>query len=103
MHGEHLYRVDENGYPLKEDVIIVYFDEDNNLLTEVDEDVIKVVIPQGLLRPRWTGEEWVEDMTQEEIDELNRPRDKEPSFEEVQLEYNIDLDYRLSLLEMGLI
>ena len=31
------------------------------------------------------------------------PLPTEPTTEELQLEYNIDLDYRLSLIEMGLI
>lgn len=72
----------------------------------VPEGYIDVPLPgnneSSLYRPRWTGTEWIEDMSQEEIDELkNRP--KEPSFEELQLEYNVDLDYRISLIEMGLV
>ena len=31
------------------------------------------------------------------------PIPQEPTTEELQLEYNIDLDYRISLIEMGLI
>ena len=101
MRGELLYRVDVNGFPTSS--VIAYFDDEDNLLTEVDEDVIQVTISQGLLRPRWNGTEWVEDMSQKEIDDLYKHSEQEPSFEELQLEYNIDLDYRLSILEMGLI
>lgn len=32
-----------------------------------------------------------------------KPVNPEPTFEELQLEQNVDFDYRLSLLEMGLI
>lgn len=31
------------------------------------------------------------------------PLPQEPTIEELQIEYNIDLDYRISLIEMGLI
>jgi hypothetical protein len=75
MRGENLYQVDENGFPTTS--VVVYFDDEDNLLTEVDKDVIKVIIPQELYRPRWNGSEWIEDMTQEEIDELYKPQPKE--------------------------
>ena len=38
-------------------------------------NIITIRPPDGLYRAKWTGLEWVEDMTQEEINELNnRPR-----------------------------
>ncbi len=88
-----VYEIDEKGY-IKE----IYVENTEN--TSMN---LIITDPQdGLYRPKWTGTEWIEDMSQEEIDELkNRP--KEPSFEELQLEYSIDLDYRISLIEMGLV
>lgn len=77
MHGEHLYRIDNNGFPT--DFITVYFDEEGKLLTSIEDDIIKCIIPQGIYRPKWTGEKWIEDMTQEEIDELKKSQIKEPT------------------------
>lgn len=43
---------------------------------EVDFYYTEVRPPDGLYRAKWTGTEWVEDMTQEEIDKLNnQPRE----------------------------
>ena len=36
---------------------------------------------QGLYKPKWNGE-WVEGATQEEIDELTKPKPQEPTVEE---------------------
>lgn len=104
VRGEQFYKVDENGFKLTNETIIVEFIGDT-LLTEVtDNEYIQVVIPQGLYRPKWNGSVWVEDMTPEEIDEFRKPQPKKKvSFEDLQIEYNVDLDYRLSLIEMGLI
>lgn len=57
------YRVDENGYIV--DTLVV--DKDS----KVDKDIIILDKPDGLHRAKWTGVEWVEDMSQEEIDALN--------------------------------
>ena len=37
---------------------------------------------QGLYKPKWDGEKWVEGATQEEIDELTKPQPQEPTVEE---------------------
>ena len=37
---------------------------------------------QGLYKPKWNGEKWVEGATQEEIDELTKPQPHEPTVEE---------------------
>ncbi len=63
-----LYRkIDSNGY-FVEDVLLDAF--------PVMEDgtpnpyYIDKICPEGLYCPRWTGTEWVEGLTQEEIDEI---------------------------------
>lgn len=77
MIGEQLYKIDKHGFPTE--CIIAYFDEGDNLLTEVDDDVVREIIPQGFYRPRWDGSAWIEDMTQDEIDEAYRQQPKEPT------------------------
>lgn len=52
-------------------------------------------------KPRFNGEEWVEDLSQEEIEKLkNRP--KKPSESEVLRDYILNLDYRLIVTESQL-
>lgn len=94
------YEINENGHI--NEIYVVEFDEEGNPLEELAENIVAINPPNGLYRAKWTGTEWIEDMTQKEIDELNRRPTKEPSFEETQIEYNVDLDYRVSLIEMGL-
>jgi hypothetical protein len=102
MKQLNLFKVDEDGFPIG--VAVVEFDDSGNILTQdVDDNVVLTPCPNSFHRPIWTGEEWIESLTQEEIEELKKQVGKETSFEELQLEYNIDLDYRLSILEMGLI
>ena len=37
---------------------------------------------QGLYKPKWDGDKWLEGATQEEIDELTKPQPQEPTVEE---------------------
>ena len=37
---------------------------------------------QGLYKPEWDGDKWVEGATQEDIDELTKPQPQEPTIEE---------------------
>ena len=43
---------------------------------------LEVEPAQGLYAPKWNGETWEEGATQEEIDELTKPRPHEPTIEE---------------------
>lgn len=70
---KQVYKVDENGIYIepiivgeKEDIPYNYIDEKP---------------PNGLYRPKWTGTEWIEDMTQEEIDKM-KSRPNPPTQEE---------------------
>lgn len=60
-----VYRIDENGYYVEP---MEATDE-----TTLTDDLVTIAPPNGLYRAKWTGTEWVEDMTQKEIDELNKP------------------------------
>jgi len=63
---KQVYRIDADGYYV-EPVIA----------DEIPSDCIEIQPPQGLYRGKWTGIEWIEDMSQEEIDRFkNQPRSK---------------------------
>lgn len=62
------FEINDDGY-----IAEVYAHEEN----EVPEYLVTTKPPEGLYKPRWTGTEWVEGITQEEFDELdNQPRGK---------------------------
>lgn len=56
-------RTDNNGYFI-EDVILEVNEETPN-------DCIETLCPEGFYKPKWNGTEWVEGLTQIEIDALN--------------------------------
>ena len=51
------------------------FDEETEISLDVDP-------AQGLYKPKWDGDKWVEGATQEELDELTKPQPQEPTIEE---------------------
>ena len=67
---KQVYDVDSNGY-IKD----IYIEDSDNT------KYIKIDPPNGLYRPKWNGIEWVEDMAQTDIDELNN-QPKQPTAEE---------------------
>lgn len=87
---KQIYEIDENGY-IKE-IYVTEFDEEGNCLEEFEGNIITVGPPQGLYRAMWNGEKWIEDMSQEEIDELNN-QPKELAKEEI-------LEQRINELEL---
>lgn len=66
-------RIDENGFFL-EDVILE--DEDNT-----PNNCIETKCPEGFYLPRWNGKEWIEGLTQAEIDKIKNVT-QEPTLEE---------------------
>ena len=54
------------------------FLRDDLYYNEETEEALDVEPAQGLFRPKWNGETWVEDMPQEEIEALKNAT-KEPS------------------------
>jgi hypothetical protein len=94
------YEIDENGY-IKE-IYVVEFDEKGNPLEELTENMVIIDPPQGLYRAKWTGTEWIEDMTQEEIEILNN-QPRESTTEEIQQEIINTLGQELAQLKIQLI
>lgn len=92
---KQVYEINENGY--LQEIQVAEFDEQGNCTEELAENIVTTDIPQGLYRAKWTGTEWIEDMPQAEIDALNN----QPK-EITEFDYLIDLDYRISLLELGI-
>lgn len=71
---KNIYEIDENGFLTA--IFLIGFDKKGNPVEPLPEHYVTEDPPQGLYRARWTGEEWAEDMTEEEIQELNnRPRE----------------------------
>ena len=68
-----VYKIDENGYFVK--------DIEIKTKEEMSNDCVEIQPPQGLYKAKWTGNEWIEDMPQEKIDELNNVL-KEPTTDE---------------------
>ena len=81
MMKKQVYKIDSNGFLIG--IHLAEFDEDGNLIGELAENVILLDLPEGLYSPKWTGSEWVEDMPQSEIDELNKPTDYPPTDTEI--------------------
>lgn len=87
-------RINENGYFI-EDVILQKGEE-------IPSDCIKKRLDtteRGYYRPKWTGTEWIEDMTQEEIDDLNN-QPKEPTESEIQQQVINTLGQELAQLKL---
>ena len=55
------------------------FTRDDFTFDEETEIGLDVAPAQGLFKPKWDDGEWVEGATQEEIDELTKPRPQEPT------------------------
>lgn len=95
-----LYRkIDNEGFFI-EDVILeevpcVYDEEGNKIY---DTHYIDVEVPQGLYKPKWTGTEWVEGMTQEEINVIKN-QEVEHTLEE---KNRADIDYISLMLGVDL-
>lgn len=66
-----VHRVDENGF--YDEPVLIKQDE---LIEE--ENIITVDPPDGLFHPRWTGTEWIEGLTAQEIEERTKPQPLPP-------------------------
>lgn len=77
---KQVYEIGEGGF-LKE-IYIESVDENGKILDENKNHFISIDPPSGLFKPKWTGEEWVEGATQEEIDEITKVEPSPPTAEE---------------------
>lgn len=70
---KQVYKIDDNGFYVEP--VLVSVDE------ELTEDLVEIPFPNGLYRPKWTGTEWIEGATQEEIDNI---KNQQPEPNEVE-------------------
>jgi hypothetical protein len=78
-----LRKVDDKGYFVEDVLVDIYptvlevtqDDEGNEITTEVrDTSYIDTPCTEGLYKPKWTGSEWVEGLTELEIEDIrNQP------------------------------
>ena len=74
------YEMDANG--LINEIHVVDVDEKGNILNEGKENFVSVYPPNGLYRAKWNGAEWIEDMSQEEINEITKSQPSPPTDKE---------------------
>ena len=94
-----VYEIDEKGYI--KNTYGAKVDINGVLIEELEGNIVTYPPEQGMCRPKWTGIKWIEDMTQEEIDNLKK-QPKEPTENEILRDYVLDIDYRLIMMELGL-
>jgi len=68
---KQVYEVDGQGFLLQ--IHLAIFDDDGNSIDELASNIVTLDPPNGLYRAKWAGTEWIEDMSQAEINALNRP------------------------------
>ncbi|MGA3598573.1 hypothetical protein [Lysinibacillus agricola] len=90
---KEVYEVDKDGFII--DNYLANFDERENIVSyinangedvEVDKVFITVGIPGNLYKAKWTGLEWVEGATQEDIDKITKVEPSPPSETEQTIE-----------------
>lgn len=74
-------KIDSNGFFI-EDVIL----KDDEITPN---DCIEIFCPDGFFKPRWNGSEWVEGLTQEEIEAIKNVPVEQP----LELRNRADIDY----------
>ena len=76
-----------------------FFIRDDFTFDEETEIGLDTEPAQGLYKPKWDGDKWVEGATQEEIDELTKPQPHEPTeIDLLQAQVQASSDY-VDLLE----
>jgi hypothetical protein len=93
-------KIDSDGF-FVEPVIVndEDFDEDNPLPPYL----IATPVPEGLYKPRWDGNKWVEGLTPEEIEELKRLHQPQPSELDLLKQENAEMKQRLESAESVII
>ncbi|WP_088311673.1 hypothetical protein [Bacillus cereus] len=73
--GDYEYPVYDNiEVPYEEEDVIGYED-----IYDIPDNATEIPLPQPNWKPVWNGEKWIETITQEELDELNKPQIPQPS------------------------
>lgn len=80
--NKQVYEVDDQGFMTYKTLEIepITVSKEGEPIYVIPEGYVDAPLPSDengqlpFYRPKWTGEEWVEDMPQEEIDEINNQR-----------------------------
>lgn len=95
-----LYRIiDNEGFFIIEDLFEeapFQYDEDGNKI--YDTHYIETIVPQGFYKPKWIGTEWIEGLTQEEIEAIKNENIEQP----LELKNRADIDYMSLMLGVDL-
>jgi len=101
---KQIYKIDINGYAVtlnnelpfnQRSISSLYLEDDE----EIPEGYVQApdTSTQQLWLPKWNGENWVEGLSQAEIDALNNV-----SQQPTDADYLLDLDFRISMIELGI-
>lgn len=94
---QQVYFIDEEGYKIDTQVVDVDNPPDGAITTPLPNP--------GLYRPKWTGNEWVETMTEEEYIATLPKESLKPSMEsesDILRDYVLELDYKMILIEVNM-
>lgn len=69
----------------------------------ISPDLIEIPVPEGLYKPKWNGTQWVEGLTLEEIEELKRLHQPQPSELDLLEQENAEMKQRLEVAELAII
>ncbi|WP_088312217.1 hypothetical protein [Bacillus cereus] len=75
-------KVDGYEYPVYKNIEVEYEEEDvigYEDVYDIPDNATELPLPQPNWKPVWNGEKWIETITQEELDELNKPQIPQPS------------------------
>ncbi|MBZ4222501.1 hypothetical protein LAE98_10355 [Bacillus wiedmannii] len=75
-------KVGDYEYPIYGNEEVQYEEEDvigYEDVYDIPDNATELPLPQPNWKPVWNGEKWIETITQEELDELNKPQIPQPS------------------------
>lgn len=107
--NKEVYEIDEDGFKISEHLVefdgetpvsIVLYSGKISSLTELPDNYIATPLPQpNFHRPKWTNTKWVEGFTQEEIDEITKP--KEAPLTDIEILSQLLTERELELMLQG--
>lgn len=74
---KQVYKIDSTGFNIE--TLTVEFDENDQPVYELEDNVIVAPIPHGFVREKWTGSKWIEGATPEEVEEATKSLPNPPS------------------------
>ena len=88
------HKIDEYGY-FVEDVVFLHNEEPT-------EDLIPTPCPDGFYKPRWDGEDWIEGLTQGEIEIIRNQTQPQTTEERLEELVNNLTDMQMAVMFLSL-